>query len=104
MTKKTREPKEPKLEIPKTEVEIAQAQFTDLQNHPAWIRLVQYYDKKLVFLRQQLESKDLADLSELRAIRDKIFLTEQFRNLPEIILAFTILKEGQNIEFDPYEK
>src|SRR5574338_1646830 len=98
-----RKKKEPKIEFKdKTEAEIAKEQFKQLLNTPAWKRLVEFFDGKIEYHKDELVNKSINDLDELERIRDKIKLITQFRNLPEILSTQADMAEGKEIEFDPF--
>lgn len=100
MAKKKREPK---MEFAdKDEALIAQQQFKQLKNHPAWIRLVKYYQKKIEFFDNELKDGEITSLDQLERLRDKIRLATQFINLPDILSTLIDMAKGNAVDFDPY--
>lgn len=94
---------EPKMQFAdKDEAIIAQQQFRELKNHPAWVRLVKYYEKKIEFFDDELKDGDITSLDQLERLRDKIRLCIQFKNLPDILSTMIDLTKGKEVDFDPF--
>lgn len=99
-----RKKREPKITYTsKQEAGIAKEQFKQLLTHPAWMRIVTFYKKKIDFHKEELASKELTSLDELQRIRDKINLCTQMMNLPEIMITSIELNEDEeSFNFDPF--
>lgn len=94
---------EPKMEFAdKDEAIIAQQQFSELKNHPAWVRIVKYYEKKIEFFDKELQDGEITSLDQLERLRDKIRLCTQFKNLPDILSTLIDMSKGKPVEFDPF--
>lgn len=94
---------EPKLSVDDKELQLVKAQFRNLQSDPAWIRIVEFLDRKIDIYRKQLEDDEFDSVGEVKRIQDRLRLCTQFRNTPEIIEGMQELVQGQKIDFDPYE-
>jgi hypothetical protein len=96
--------KEPTLKFKNdNDKEQALNEFEGLKNHPAWKRLVEYYDRKIKYLESILNEGEIADMNELKLIRARRNMAIQFRNLPDIIQEFMNKAKGNMVNFDPYE-
>lgn len=103
---------EPKLSFKGKQDKItAIDEFTNLKNHPAWKRIIAYYDKKIEWLQKIIDG-DIANddgtsiiqnMEDLRIYRARRNITQQFRNLPDILIEAAQAAEGKAIDFDPYE-
>lgn len=97
--------KEPSLHFTsKAEAEAAVAEFQTLLNHPAWQRLVLFLDQKIAYFQNELRAGKIENMDALYRLRDKINLTEQFRNTPEIVQTMIGMAQGTPIDLDPYSK
>ena len=95
--------KEPKLTF-KSEPDKSQAidEFTGLKNHPAWIRVIAYYDKKIEWLQKIIDGDDknedgtsvIQTMEDLRYYRTRRNMAQQFRNLPDILIDAAQAAEG----------
>jgi hypothetical protein len=99
------EKKEPTIHFDsKADAEAAIAEFNTLKNHPAWNRLERFLDEKLAYFASELRAGKLDNMDALYRLRDKMNLTEQFRNTPDIIITMIGMSQGTNVELDPYGK
>lgn len=97
--------KEPTIKFDsKADAEAAIAEFTTLKKHPAWLRLVNFLDEKLEYYQNELRTGKLDNMDALYRLRDKMNLTEQFRNTPDIIITMIGMSQGSDVELDPYGK
>lgn len=98
-----RKKKEPEFKFSsKDEALIAKSQFSELLNHPAWVRIVKYYKKKIEYFESELKDGEIDSLDQLERLRDKIRLCTQFINLPDILSTLIDISEGKKVDFDPY--
>lgn len=88
----------------KEQANIALEQFKQLLNHPAWQRLVLFYQKKIAIYQDELLSSSITSIDELERLRTKIKLCNQMINLPEIMISD--IKSDQDLEglqnLDPF--
>lgn len=97
--------KEPTMHFEsRADAEGAIAEFRTLLNHPAWQRLTRFLDDKLAYFQSELRSGKVENMDALYRLRDKMNLTEQFRNTPDIIITMISMSQGQDVELDPYSK
>lgn len=97
--------KDPKLDIKDDKDAKRLAEDLDNMRRTAgWKRITEFLIKKIEYLEWQLANAEVTDLTEIYRIRDKRNITEQFVNLPEILIEFSKKAEGQDIDLDPYEK
>jgi hypothetical protein len=105
--------KEPKLNFKsKADKSNAIDEFTNLKNHPAWKRVIEYYDKKIEWLEKIIDGDITNDdgtgiiqtIEELKLFRARRNMAQQFRNLPDILIEAAQAAEGKQIDFDPYDE
>lgn len=95
--------KDPKVTFEtKDEALLAAQQFEELKKHMAWGRIYKFMVEKLKYFDWLLKEGKISSLDELERIRDRIRLTEQFMNLPDIIVEIIKRNDGQEMKFDPY--
>lgn len=104
--------KEPKLKFKSEEDRnLAIEEFTNLRHHPAWVRIIGYYQKKVEYidevLRGEIKNDDgtplIKDLHDLELWQKRRNMAIQFMNLPDILTEFIERSEGMNVNFDPYQ-
>lgn len=104
--------KEPKLEFKsKKELRSAKEDFQNLLNHPAWQRIIKYYDEKIKYFEKILngdikkddETEYIQSMNDLQRYRDRRNMALQFRNLPEILIGIEEFNETKEPDFDPFE-
>lgn len=79
-------------------------EFEGLKSHPAWKRIIDYYDRKIKYLEYLLAEGEVVDINQLKLIRARRNMAIQFRNLPDIIQEFMEKAKGVEVDLDPYEK
>lgn len=78
------------LDIFKTDQEKSEARrfLPELTEHPGWKFITKALDANIKFLSLTLrEKKDFSSLEELYALQDRISDFEQFKDLPQTIVA-----------------
>jgi len=84
------------------EIQLMANQLTEMANTLGWKKIKEYFTEKLKYFDFQLREGDIQSLEDLRVIRARRDLTEQFINLPEILPEMARMNGGREIKFDPY--
>jgi len=88
----------------KEEALLVREHLLELSKTLGWKHIHDYFIRKLEYFDQMLREGEINDIHELKRIRDRRNITEQFMNLPDILASFVEASGGVDIEFDPYEK
>lgn len=106
-------PKEPKFKYKNDNDRLsAIEELQNLQNQPGWKRLITYYDKKIEWLQKVINgdvtnedgTSIIKTKEELDLWRARRNMALQFRNLPTILIEFSEMNEGKEINLDPYDE
>lgn len=84
------------------EIKKAAQEFQSLIRQAGWSRLHDFFHEKLKYFDWYLREGDIKSLEDLRIIRARRDLTENFLNLPELILEILKKSNGEGVSFDPY--
>src|SRR3990172_4481454 len=99
----TEQVKDPKIQFEsENDAQRAEGEMTQLVQMPGWQRLRNFMEQKIRYFEYLLKEGDIKNLDELKLIRFRRDLSEQFMNLPEIISEVIKMQGGKDIVFDPY--
>lgn len=86
----------------RTEYEQAQRDLKNLQRHPGWVRLVEFYKGQIAHYDRLLKSGNIENMERYHRIIDRINLAQKFIDLPDMLTALQDLQHSE-VSLDPYD-
>lgn len=103
MGKKQQIEKAPEMKFnSRTEYEQAQRDFKNLQKHPGWTRLVEFYKGQIAHYDRLLKNGSIDSMERYHRVIDRINLAQKFMDLPDMLVTLQDL-EHADTTLDPYD-